>query len=60
LTSTVTLPVWKKEEGPHRLLVNHTAISVIEEKGEGFKKRKKQFEAMWFDLQPLFLLHRKT
>jgi len=27
-------------EGLHRLLANHTAVSVIEEKGEGFEKRK--------------------
>ncbi|MDH7478103.1 MAG: hypothetical protein QHH17_06970 [Candidatus Bathyarchaeota archaeon] len=40
----------------------HAAISVIEEKGEGFEKRKNPIlGCWWFSLQPQpSILHRKT
>jgi hypothetical protein len=42
-------------EGSHRFLANHTAISVIEEKGEGFENGKNRFLAacgLAFNLEP--------
>jgi hypothetical protein len=43
--------------GLHRFLANHPAISVIEEKGEGFENGKKRFLAVCdlaFNLGPPF------